>query len=289
MSTTLFIKAKCSKKVLLHSLNISKKLEEKFSVYKNDSLISLINKNAYEKEVVIDEEVYKVISQALEISQKSDGKFDITVGAITQKAYKFGHREEVLPLKKNLKKSLLGVNYKNIILTKTTIKFLHKDTYIDLGGIVKGYCVDKIQDYLLSSGVKKALVSLGGEIACYGDTFTIGIGHPRGTKGKLYATYTSDKDKTYISRSGDYERYINTYETNHIINPRTAFSSNEFASLTLVSKKIKTTALDAYNTAMFLMSKEEFISLAQEESIYYFCIEKNENYFSSYELDFNII
>lgn len=271
MSTSLNIKAKCSQATLDKALILAQEIESQLSVYKEHSQLSYINQNAAKKAVKIDKKLYTLLETALQVSKDTAGLFDITVGALTQKSYKFGHALPTLPNRSTLKKALQHVSYENILLKEDAIFFTNIKTFLDLGGIGKGYAVDEIKTFLQTQGVTSALISLGGEIAAYGGRFKIGIAHPRAPK--LYG-YIEISGETYVSTSGDYERYIKNYNHNHIIDPKTGHSSSHYASLTLISKTSNATLLDAYNTAMFLMDEETLESFAKKNALAYLRLDK---------------
>ncbi len=271
MSTTLAIKAKCSQKILDQALVYAQEIESQLSVYRPSSELSHLNQNASSKEVAVSESLYALLQTALDVSTETEGCFDITIGALTQQTYKFGHKVPMLPNRSTLKKVSKTVNYHNVVLKDGKVRFNHPQTYLDLGGIGKGYCVDRVKHFLQEREVKSALVSLGGEIAAYGGQFTVGIAHPR--EKRLYA-YFETEGETYISTSGDYERYIKDFDHNHIIDPISGRSSSRYASLTLVSKRANATLLDAYNTAMFLMDETEMEQFALAHDIAYLRLDK---------------
>ncbi len=274
MSTTLGIKAKCPQSVLDEALALGQQIESQLSVYKTSSQLSHLNQHAADKAITVDKKLYALLEDALQVSQETAGGFDITIGALTQQSYKFGHTLPTLPNRNTLKKAVQNVSYKDVILKESTVSFNNTKTSLDLGGIGKGYAVDEIKRFLQSQGVKSALISLGGEIAAYGGKFRIGIVHPR--ESRLYS-YFEVSEETYVSTSGDYERYIKDYNHNHIIDPKNGLSSSRYASLTLVSKSSNATFLDAYNTAMFLMDEAALEKFAQEKGLAYLRLDKNLN------------
>ena len=274
MSTTLSIKAKCSSKLLQEAIVYAQEIEAMMSVYKESSMVSEINRDAYKKAVLITPELYTLLQDALQVSLKTEGLFDITIGALTQKTYKFGHSTPMLPNRNTLKKATSSVSYKNIILENKTIRFTHPNTSIDLGGIGKGYCVEALKTFLQKQGVRTGIISLGGEIATFGGTFTVGIAHPR--EAKLYAYFETQGSRS-ISTSGDYERYIKDFSHNHIIDPSSGRSSSRYASLSLVSSHHNATILDAYNTAMFLMDEKRLEAFAKQEELVYLRLDKELN------------
>jgi len=274
MSTTLAIKAKCSQRTLDEALQLAQAIESQLSVYRPDSEVSQLNQKASTAPVKVSDTLYALLEDAIKASQQTYGYFDITIGALTQQTYKFGHKTPMLPNRNTLKKVSQNINYKHIILKEGTVFFSHPQTYLDLGGIGKGYCVDSVKAFLQERGVRSALISLGGEIVAYGDKFTVGIAHPR--ERKLYA-YFKIKGETYISTSGDYERYIKDFDHNHIINPNNGHSSSHYASLTLISKNSSATLLDAYNTAMFLMDEKSLETFADQEGLSFIRLDKELN------------
>ena len=274
MSTTLSIKAKCAPKLLQEALVYAQEIEAMLSVYKETSLVSTINREAYKQPVALTSELYALLQDAIRVSEKTEGLFDITIGALTQITYKFGHNTPMLPNRNTLKKATSAVSYKNIILENSTVSFTHPNTSIDLGGIGKGYCVEALKIFLQEKGVRSGIISLGGEIVTFGGTFKVGIAHPR--ESKLYAYFETEGSHS-ISTSGDYERYIKDFSHNHIIDPNSGRSSSRYASLSLVSEHHNATILDAYNTAMFLMEEERLKAFAAQEKLVYLCLDKDLN------------
>ena len=274
MSTTLLIKAKCSQRTIDEAVTFANKMESELSVYKPKSQLSYLNQHAHTKPISVNTKLYKLLNTALQVSKETDGYFDITIGSLTQHSYKFGHKLPTLPNRSSLKKAVKNVNFKDVILENSTVSFKSKGISLDLGGIGKGYCVDEIKSFLIARGVKSALISLGGEIATFGGSFKVGVAHPR--ESKLYGYFETSGD-TYISTSGDYERYIKNYEHNHIIDPSSGSSSSRYSSLTLISKERNATTLDAYNTAMFLMPQEALKTFATQHNIAFLQLDKSLN------------
>jgi len=249
MSTQILIKAKASEDMLKEALSIASELENLLSAYKENSYISQINKNAGVSPVKCPDVVVEVVKLAVEVAEKTSGVFDPTIGVLTQKTYGFGTGNEKLPDEKTLKEKKKLVDYRQIEISGNEILLKKRGMALDLGGIGKGFASQKITEYFYSKSVDYALVSIGGEICCYGKNWKIGINHPR--EKRFLAVLTTKKSKTTVSTSGDYERYIKNYQNHHILNPQTGRQNHTFSSLTLVSEGFNGAYLDAYATALF--------------------------------------
>jgi thiamine biosynthesis lipoprotein len=167
----------------------------------------------------------------------SNGAFDITFASLGRY---YDYRAKLKPSEQQLEELLPAINYKFIHLdTKAnTLWFEHPKVYIDLGGIAKGYAVDRAVDILQSFGVKHAHVSAGGDSRVLGDKFgrpwLVGIKNPR-AKDKV--AITLPLENCAISTSGDYERYFidsDGQRVHHIINPRTGKSPHGIVSVSVI-------------------------------------------------------
>jgi len=275
MSSHLLIKAKCSEKLLKEATQIAHDIENKLSAYKSESEICRINKNAGKHRVKCSDLTVDILKISLEVAEATKGKFDPSIGALTQKGYGFGTGKEKLLSKAEKKRLQSFVNYKNIDINDEGVFLKREGMALDLGGIGKGYAADKIISFLKEKGVKSALVSVGGEIHVYGKVWHIGIQHPR--KNTLHAQVTTTSEDTLLTSSGDYERFIKDPSHHHILNPNSAESVNRFSSLTLISNSVDAGRMDAFNTALFQMDEEEITALCEEYDLGAFLVDKNLN------------
>lgn len=209
------------------------RVEGIFSKFNNESEISKINRLAGTEGINISPEVFGLIERAINYSRLTNGSFDITVE----------------PLKKG--------RYEKIFLDKnrSSIHFLEGDIKIDLGGIAKGYAVDKAKEILSSRGVSNALINIGGNIYALGnsprkESWKIGIQNPGNKKG---ITYKLDLKDRAIATSGSYER------GSHIIDPASGKATEGVASVTVIARSAE--EADALSTAVFVMGKERGLEL----------------------------
>jgi len=124
-----------------------------------------------------------------------------------------------------------------------------------LGGIAKGYAVDRACEVLLESGIRQALVDIGGDIRAVGTgSWTIAIQHPRQEDKWLGVIKLENKA---IATSGDYRRYffLGDMRVHHIIDPRTGRPADECMSVTIIADNC--TAADALSTAVFVAGPEK--------------------------------
>jgi len=264
MSAPLFIRARCSKKLLLEAYKIAENFEARYSAYKEGNFLYTLNTGACKKAIKCSSEDMTLFKRAVELSTLSEGDFDITIGALSHGAYHFGFKNEALPSEAFLKKQKELVNYKNIVLDESTIFFKKCGTRLDLGGLGKGYVAKKIAQFLHSKDVKHFLINVGGEIVTFGKSYTIGIQDPF-SQGNS-ALFKTTKEITSISSSGNYERFIGSKDNHHILNVKTAHSTKEFSSMTLIQNSIEIDALDAFATAMYNKSFDDLVRFSKKES-----------------------
>ena len=152
-----------------------------------------------------DEEIIALVQTALQVSQKSDGKFDITIFPLIE-LWGFFTDSPKLPYREKIEEILKTVGYKDIIVENGKIMKKNVGTKIDFGSIAKGYAIGEAKKALVEAGIKSALIDAGGDIYALGTNngkpWIIGIRNPRGD-GVVGALELSD---VAVITSGDYER-----------------------------------------------------------------------------------
>ncbi len=246
-------------------------LDRLLSDYRDDSQISKINRNAGIRGVNVDPQVAQVLRRSLQIARETDGAFDPTIGAVTIDLYGFGRKDRGIPDKKEIKEARSLVNYRKLIINDKNVYLAEKGMKIDLGGIGKGFAVDRAVDVLKERGVVKGLVALSGDMRFYGFDNKVGIQHPDGDG--LIATFNTNDSDIAISTSGDYRRYIREGDrtVHHLIVPSRGSPGNDFSSITVLTSGDATKA-DAYATALFVMGKEralEFIKNRNDIGVFF--------------------
>ncbi|HET9989214.1 MAG TPA: FAD:protein FMN transferase [Kofleriaceae bacterium] len=233
-----------------------KRLDKEMTTWLPDSDLSKINAAAGDKPVKVSDETIAVIARALDVSKRSGGVFDITVQAF-HGLWKFDEdMDGTLPDQADVKKRLALIGWKDVILDKPkkTVFLKRKGMAITLGGIAKGYAVDKCVALLKARGFTDFMVQAGGDMYVAGskgkDPWVVGIRDPRGPKDSMFAI-APIKDHSF-STSGDYERGFvkDGVRYHHILDPRTGEPAHASRSVTIRAKDAFTA--DAWSKVMFI-------------------------------------
>jgi len=248
MSTHLLIRANLSKKLLYEAYNIAKAFEARYSAYRESSFLSTINRAAGKEPVLCRAEDLHLFQRALLASKQTEGRFDISIGAVSHGAYHFGFSNQSLAPKALLKAQQSLVDYTKITVDDKSIFLKEEGMRLDLGGIGKGYAARLIALFLKEAGATRILVDVGGEIVTEGKVFTIALRNPSG-KGYIGHIKTG-KGALSISTSGDYERFIDE-KNHHILDAGKGASSTYYRAMTVMRDGWDIDLLDAYATALF--------------------------------------
>jgi thiamine biosynthesis lipoprotein len=246
---------------------IFKDLDNKLSIYKENSEISILNR---QKEAILSPISLEIIKKSIQISKETDGFFDITVGKLTKDVYKFGMVNNKLPDEKEIKENTDKISYKNIQIKGKKV-ILRGDVKLDLGGIGKGFAVDKVAEFLIKKGVEDAVISASGDIRCL-NICEMFIQNPFGND--WIVKFKTKLKNTSISTSGNYERFIESKKYNHLINPKTGKSQQNFASITLISIG-NNTDIDAYATAVSVMPLDLALKFLNKKNLGFIIILNN--------------
>lgn len=238
-----------------------RRIDALMSHYKPDSQISLINAHAADAPVVVDVELFDLLKTALHFSEITEGAFDITYASV---GYLYDYRRHVKPSEEQIRNALPGVNWRHLQLDEAThsVRFERAGMRIDLGGIAKGYAVDRGIGILQSLGVKHAVVTAGGDTRIIGDRFgrpwLVGIRHPDDKSKTVTRIPLVD---TAMSTSGDYERYFdeNGVRYHHIINPHSGHSASLVRSATILGPTA--TQTDGLSKTAFVLGPEKALEI----------------------------
>ncbi len=139
------------------------RLDRMMSHYRRDSTLSRVNRDAAAAPVAVEPELFEVIAESLRYSRDSGGAFDITVGPL-MKAWGFFRDDGRVPAEEELARARGRIGYRHVIANPAdrTIRFTRPGVELDLGGIGKGYAVDRVVAILKDHDIPAALVSAGG-------------------------------------------------------------------------------------------------------------------------------
>jgi len=238
-----------------------RRTDELMSTYKPESQLSQVNAHAHERPVQVDADIIEVVERSLEMSKLSGGAFDITYASV---GYLYDYRAHQRPTDEQIAAALPGVDYRQVQVDRDarTIRFLRKGVRIDLGGIAKGYAVDRSVERLRALGIQHAMVNAGGDTRLLGDRlgkpWIVGIRDPR-NEGRV-VTRLPLADEA-LSTSGDYERYFEEggVRYHHILVPGTGRSARGVRSATVLGADA--TLTDALSTTVFVLGVERGMQL----------------------------
>lgn len=250
-------------KNLLHSMDAA------LSIFREDSEVSRVNRNAGKMPVRVSPETLDVIREGLRYGRLTAGAFDITAGPLSR-LWKDAITNEALPSDWEIAASRMAIDYESVVIDEehSTVFLKKRGASIDLGGIAKGYAADLIAEMCRKAGVHDALINLGGTVRLIGegDGRDVGIQDPFGKTGEsIGKLFLKD---TAVVTSGTYERSFvqNGVCYHHIVDPHTGFpAKSSLVGVTLIGPDA--TELDALATTMFLLTPEQCITTLLHRNI----------------------
>lgn len=258
--------ASVAKAAIRDVFEIMEGVDRRLSPYKPTSDLSRLNRDAATKSVKLTDELALLYKQSQWAYNVSDGAFDITFASVGQY---YDYREKKVPSHQQLKQRLPALSTQHLQFDQVanTLRFLHPEVALDLGGIAKGYAVDLAVEAIQQQGIQHAYISAGGDSRVLGDRgnrpWLVGIKNPRqGADGAETVITLPIKDAA-VSTSGDYERFFIDEKTgdriHHIINPQTGRSARGVMSVTIIGESGLTT--DPLSTAVFVLGVQKGITL----------------------------
>ncbi len=243
------------------------RLEKLFSRSLDDSDVSKVNAAAGINNIQVSPEVLFVTEQALDYAELTGGSFDPTIAPLVD-LWGFLGQEYSVPEAEELERVIPYVDYTALEIDRDSEKlFLPRSQMgLELGGIAKGFIVDRAMDVLKEAGVEHAFINVGGDISLLGanpdgEPWRIGITNPR--EPDQIIAVLSLKDCAVVT-SGDYERSFEEDggKYHHILDPETGMPAGELASVTVVAN----TALDAdaLSTAVFVLGPLRGLALLED-------------------------
>ena len=241
--------------------SIFKKIDLSLSTYNTHSIISEINRN--DTGVRVDQYFSDVFNKSAEVSEKTNGSFDVTVAPIIN-AYGFGFtkREKIT---QHLIDSLLRfVGYRKVRLLDNKVVKDMPQVMLDFNAIAQGYTVDVLSSFLESKGINNYMVEVGGELRAKGtklndSSWTVGIEQPNESLSDDQALFAEInlKDKS-LATSGNYKKFYveKGKKYAHIIDPFTGYpAKHNLLSTTVIAHDCMTA--DAYATSFMVMGLEK--------------------------------
>jgi len=246
--------------------SLLKDIDKSMSTWLPSSIISRINNE--DGPVLVDQYFIDVFNKSVEVSEKTDGLFDVTVGPLVN-SYGFGATEKKALERSRIDSLLQFVGYKMLKLEGKKILKAKPGIKLDFNAIAQGYSVDVLSNFLESKGIDNYIVELGGELKANGkkgnENWKVGIDKPdekQSPERELEAVIILN-DKA-LATSGNYRKYYeeNGQKFSHIINPKTGYPAKQnLLSATVIADDGITA--DAYATAFMVMGLERSIQFLE--------------------------
>ena len=235
-------------------------VDNALSMFNKKSLISLVNNN---QPVQLNDMFVEVFQLAQQVSDDTDGAFDITVAPLVN-AWGFGFKNEQMPDAHAVDSLKAIIGYKKVKLDGRRIKKSDPRMMLDCSAIAKGYGTDVVARLLADRGVSNYMVEIGGEVVTHGISekrvpWKIGVTKPTDDPlgaGNELQTVLNLTDKA-MATSGNYRNFY--YKGNrkyaHTINPKTGYpvQHNILSATVLTNRCVRA---DAYATAFMVMGFE---------------------------------
>jgi thiamine biosynthesis lipoprotein len=244
-------------------------LAARLSVYNPDSELSRVNAHAGGAFVRMEASAEQAVRAAVAYSALTGGAFDPTVAPLVRLwGFSGGTTPENMPSDHALAERLALVGVDGVEFSEDGIRLSSSGAMLDLGGIAKGFGVDRCYEALIAAGARNFMINLGGNIRCSGFAdpsrrreWTIGVRNPFDRNAIVGSLVLHDGDA--VATSGNYERFveIDGRRYAHIIDPRDGMPVHGMAGVTIVAETA--VAADALSTGFFVMATNGLIDVLE--------------------------
>jgi FAD:protein FMN transferase len=248
-------------------------IESLMSYQREDSELSRLNRQGAAEAVRVSDSTFEVIRQACHYSELSDGAFDVTVGPLMDLWHAAADANRP-PSDMEMAAARQKVGWRKLVLdaNASTVRFLVSGMKVDLGGIAKGYAIDRSVEAMRLKGALGGMVDLGGNVRCFGLTpqgqsqWYIAIQDPNvgpDDQESGHAPAILQIREGSVSTSGHYRRFVAVAgrRQSHIVDPNTGADDESLASVTVIAPDA--TSADALSTAVIVMGRRRGIELIE--------------------------
>ncbi len=244
------------------------RVERLMTTWRDDSDIARLNAAAGVAPVVVSPETLECVKRSLEFSRRSGGAFDVTFYAL-HGLWKFDQDlDPRLPDPAEVKRRIKLIDYRKLVVDekKRTLFLKEKGMRVNLGGIGKGYAVDRATKVLRDRGFRDAIVQAGGDLMLAGSKggrpWQAGIRDPRGERD-VYFAIGAVTDHAF-STAGDYERFffVDGKRYHHIIDPKTGWPATRARSVTIWAPDA--TTADGLDDPVLIMGWKEGLAMIDQ-------------------------
>lgn len=245
------------------------RLEELMSEWRPDSEISRVNAAAGRSAVPVSPEILEILGEARRVSEASGGAFDAS-WATLRGLWRFGADHGPPPSPAEARARARLIDYRRVLVDPAgrTVRLDEPGMAIGLGGIAKGYAMDRAAAILRGRGLTSFVLYAGGQVLVAGRRgdrpWRVGVQHPRSPD--VYFAYFSPGDGA-VSTSGDYEHFYvhEGARYHHIIDPKTGYPAARSVAVTVIAPR--GVSADAWATALFVLGPEAGMAVARRAGI----------------------
>jgi FAD:protein FMN transferase len=249
------------------ALELLEPLEAQLTVFRDDSELSRINRLAFERAMTVERRLFDLLTLALDLHRQTEGAFDITAGPIS-KLWGFYRRAGRVPAEDEIAAVLERVGSQHVTLdpASRTVRFARQGMEFNLGGIGKGYSLDRCVEQLQACGVNEFLMH-GGQSSIIGcgsragvDGWSVALRHPLRDEIRLGEIWLRG---TALGTSGSAHQffYHEGRRYSHILDPRTARPAEGLLSTTVIAPS--GALADALATAFFVLGVERSLAYCE--------------------------
>ena len=260
-----------------------REIESVLSMHLSQSEIAAINENAGVQPVEVSQRTFDLLQRAKELSEQSDGAFDITIAPVVE-LWGITSDHPHVPTDEELAQAMALMGLEDLVLDgeACTAYLTRPGMAIDLGGIAKGWTADQLREYARELGAERGYVSLGGNLMIIGerpdgDPFKFGLRDPQGDASTYLGTVTLE-DGCTMATTGGYERYFEEdgIRYHHVLDPRTGYpADSDLLSVAVISKD--GTLADYLSTTLFVQGLEAAKAAAGSEDYALVMVDQENN------------
>lgn len=237
--------------------------EERLSSYRDTSEVSRLNRLAGGESASVEETLFDLLTLAGRLTEETKGAFDVATGSLIR-AWGFHNRRPRLPSEQELQLALSRAGMKHVVLDPRdrSVRFLRPEVEINLGGIGKGYALDRVAAILKKDRKVSSALLHGGRSSVYAigtepgtnRGWAVGVRHPWDEKRRLAVVRLCDRALATSAASYQHLEHAGR-RLGHILDPRTGWPAEGLASATVLAPTAA--EADALATAFFVMGADQ--------------------------------
>ncbi len=232
------------------------RLQQVANLFSDDSELTRMNKQAVRAPFKCSHIMWQLLQASRRAYDETGGAFDVSVGPL-MKLWGFHQERQTLPTPAEVEEALEAVGLEKVVFDdeNQAVFYTHPEMYLDFGGIIKGYALDKAVQRAHLLGIRSGMIDLGGNVYCLEEpppgklAYSIGIRNPFDRNSLLETVQVTN---CAIATSGNYEHYVEIEGevVHHIIDPRTGYPVAGVASVTVITPLGIDS--DIFSTAIFV-------------------------------------